>query len=112
MSVCIELTRYLDNSLEHTTRVPNLYSARAASVYKAIIVALYAGRYSCSGHSKDALVGEERRIGPHHHIKGIDSRFPVVMSGAILRVAQDVGLESYRGDSTSPSPLAAPASVT
>lgn len=60
MSVCIGLTRYLDNSLEHTTRVPNLYAAGAASVYKAVIVALYASRYSCGGHGKDALVGEER----------------------------------------------------
>lgn len=97
ISACMGLTRYLDNSLEHTSRIPDLYTARAASVYKAVLVALYASRYPCGGHGKDALVGEERRIGPRHHIVGIDSRFPVVMSDAILRVAQHVGLNLTAG---------------
>lgn len=41
---CIGLTRYLNDSLKHTARIPDFYAARATSVHKTILIAFYADR--------------------------------------------------------------------
>lgn len=67
------LTRYLNDSLKHPTRVPNLDAIGAAGVDMSLVITFDPYRDAGHGHRKDTFVAEERCTSSLKHVESIDS---------------------------------------